>query len=73
MYKPANTKGYNQNNGGRNAFCGMRGFKKKFEKTTMETAPDGEQPNKIEDDKPNEVNVNEYETDPTTEIQIEKD
>ena len=71
MYKPNNTKGYNQNNGGRNAFCGKRGYKKKFEKTDLDTAPEGDQPNKIEDDKPNEVDINEYETEPTN--AIEKD
>ena len=69
MYKPKNNKGYNQNNGGKNAYCGKRGYKKKMEKTKLDTAPEGDQPNPIEDDKPNEVDTNEYETEETKELE----
>jgi hypothetical protein len=69
MYKPKNTKGYAQSRGGRNAFCGKRGYKKKFEETTLETAPEGDQPNKIEEAKPGEVPTTEHETNPEKETE----
>ena len=42
MFKPRNTKGYAQNQGGRNAYSGKRGYKKKFEETKLDTEPEAE-------------------------------
>jgi hypothetical protein len=61
--------GYAQNQGGRNAFSGMRGYKKKFKKAELDTAPEGEQPNKIEESKKDDVQVNEFETNPEKEVE----
>ena len=69
MYQPKNTKGYAQSRGGRNAFSGKKGYKKKFEETSLDTAPEGDQTNKIEEAKPEEVQTNEYETNPEKETE----
>ena len=40
-----------------------------MEKTKLDTAPEGDQPNPIEDDKPNDVDTNEYATEETKELE----
>ena len=57
MYKPSNTKGYLNNKGGKNAFCGKRG-NPKFKKTKLDEAPEGvpENPiNAVDDKDPTEI------------------
>lgn len=71
MFRPSNTKGYNQNSGGRNAYCGMRGYKRKHETTQLDTKPEAKTDpvNEIPDEKPGEKSPVETELDPTKEVE----
>ena len=71
MFKPRNTKGYAQNQGGRNAYSGKRGYKKKFEETKLDTEPEAKTDpvNAVPEEKPGEKCTNEYETEPTKEME----
>ena len=71
MFKPRNTKGYLQNNGGRNAFCGKRGYKKKFEETKLDTEPEAKTDpvNAIPEQKPGENATIETELDTLKELE----
>lgn len=70
MFKPRNNKGYLQNNGGRNAYCGKRGYKKKFEETKLDTEPEAKTDpvNALDEAKP-ENEVLETELDTTKELE----
>ena len=70
MFKPRNTKGYAQNNGGRNAYSGMRGYKKKHEKTKLDTEPEAKtDPVNAVEEKPQETKSLETELEPTKEME----
>ena len=71
MFKPRNTKGYAQNNGGRNAFSGKRGYKKKFAETKLDTEPEAKTDpvNAIPEEPANETPVLETELDTTKELE----
>lgn len=70
MFKPRNTKGYLQNSGGRNAYCGKRGYNKKFEETKLETEPEAKtDPVNAVEEKPQETETLETELEPTKEME----
>ena len=71
MFKPRNTKGYAQNQGGRNAYSGKRGYKKKFEETKLDTEPEAKTApvNAIPEEKPDEKTTLETELDTTKELE----
>lgn len=71
MFKPRNTKGYAQNQGGRNAYSGKRGYKKKFEETKLDTEPEAKTNpvNDIPEEKPDEKPTLEPELDTTKELE----
>tara|TARA_R100000231_G_scaffold131951_1_gene104199 strand:+ start:213 stop:431 length:219 start_codon:yes stop_codon:yes gene_type:complete len=71
MFRPSNTKGYNQNSGGRNAYCGMRGYKRKLETTELDTKPEAKTDpvNEIPEEKPGEKCTLETELEPTKEME----
>ena len=71
MFKPRNTKGYAQNQGGRNAYSGKRGYNKKFEETKLDTEPEAKTDpvNAIPEEKPDEKTTLETELDTTKELE----